>query len=171
MSNWFRTYGFADVHDGLLVGSYPLDASDVSVLDRLGVRRVLNLAEDSEYAQNERSAVAAALQAAGIAETRISLEDHGSIPAEALELAVETVCDWLNAGQTTYVHCRAGWQRSAAVAAGVVALREGLPITAALDRVKIRKPSARPLPHQLQDLLRWWDWHNDGTAEAFRSPS
>jgi predicted protein tyrosine phosphatase len=55
------------------------------------------------------------------------------------------------------VHCRAGWQRSAAVAAGVVAIREGLEIDDALAAVKQRKPSAHPLPHQIRDLRAWWE--------------
>ena len=55
-----------------------------------------------------------------------------------------------------YVHCRAGWQRSAAVAAGVVALRRGIDIDAAVRYVQARKPSADPLPHQRDDLHRWW---------------
>jgi len=54
------------------------------------------------------------------------------------------------------VHCRAGWQRSAAVAAGVVALHEGMGIDEALAYVQTRKPSADPLPHQREDLRRWW---------------
>src|SRR6478735_8512437 len=45
-----------------------------------------------------------------------------------------------------YVHCRAGWQRSAAVAAAVVAIRAGLDIDEALNYVQERKPSADPLP-------------------------
>ena len=50
VSEWFQIYGFADVHDNLLVGAYPLDISDVRILERVGVRRVLNLVEDQEYA-------------------------------------------------------------------------------------------------------------------------
>ena len=49
MSRWFRTYGFADVFDDLIVGAYPLDEDDVDTLARLGIRRVLNLTEDEEY--------------------------------------------------------------------------------------------------------------------------
>ena len=49
VSRWFRSYGFADVLDDLLVGAYPLDQDDVDALARLGVRRVLNLTEDAEY--------------------------------------------------------------------------------------------------------------------------
>jgi predicted protein tyrosine phosphatase len=67
------------------------------------------------------------------------------------------VSEWLDHGVRTYLHCRAGWQRSAAVAAGVVALRDGIDIDEALDYVQSRKPSADPLPHQREDLKQWWN--------------
>jgi predicted protein tyrosine phosphatase len=156
MSEWFHAYGFADVHDELLVGAYPLDVSDVKVLERLGVRRILNLVEDREYAPGQREQVVAALEAAGIQETRMNLEDYGRLPPPALEAAVQQIVSWLRAGERTYVHCRAGWQRSAAVAAGVVAIEDAVDVETALNRVQVRKPSARPLPHQREDLLRWW---------------
>ncbi len=156
MSQWFLAYGFADVSEDLLIGAYPLDVDDVRLLEGLGVRRVLNLAEDREYAPGQQRQAAGALAAAGIEETRMSLVDYGRLPSDALEAAVEKVVGWLHAGERSYVHCRAGWQRSAAVAAGVVAVRDGISIDLALDRVRVRKPSANPLPHQREDLMRWW---------------
>src|SRR5437763_4969937 len=122
VSRWFRTYGYADVLDELLIGAYPLDADDVEMLSWLQVERVLNLAEDDEYRRGEREAVEAALAASGIEEHRLELTDYGRLPAEALEMAVQTVNSWLNEGVRTYLHCRAGWQRSAAVAAGPAAV-------------------------------------------------
>ena len=157
MSSWFRTYGFADVLDGLWIGAYPVDASDVDMLEWVGIDRVLNLVEDEEYRPGEREDVAAAYQQAGIEERRLSLVDYGRIPPQSLEAAVNEVAAWLGQGANTYVHCRAGWQRSAAVAAGVVALTKGIDIDEALDYVQARKPSADPLPHQREDLRRWWD--------------
>lgn len=157
VSDWFWSYGFADVRDNVLIGAYPLDASDVSVLQRLGVRRILNLAEDDEYEPGQRSEIENALAAAGIRETRMMLVDYGRLPPEALEEAVTTVNRWLDAGERTYVHCRAGWQRSAAVAAGVVAVRDKLGIDEALEIVRARKPSANPLNHQREDLASWWN--------------
>jgi predicted protein tyrosine phosphatase len=165
VSEWFLAYGFADVHDELLVGAYPLDASDVKTLERVGVRRILNLVEDNEYAPGQREQVTRALQAAGIQETRMDLEDYGHLPPEALEAAVAQVVSWLRAGERTYIHCRAGWQRSAAVAAGVVAIQDGIDVETALSRVRTRKASARPLPHQREDLLRWW-YARDADAPA-----
>jgi protein-tyrosine phosphatase len=157
MSNWFRSYGFADVFDGLLIGAYPLDPDDVSMLVWMGIERILNLVEDSEYRPGEREQAWAALAAAGIEEHRLSLTDYGGLPPEALEDAVQQVLRWLDDGKRVYLHCRAGWQRSAAVAAGVVAIRDGIDVDEALALVQVRKPSADPLPHQREDLRRWWD--------------
>jgi protein-tyrosine phosphatase len=156
VSTWFRTYGFADVLDGLVIGAYPLDETDVSTLSWMGIKRVLNLTEDDEYRRGERETVARALVSAGIEEYRLGLTDYGGLPAAALEEAVQEVNAWLDEGTVTYLHCRAGWQRSAAVAAAVIAVREGLEIDAAIARVQLRKPSADPLPHQRDDLHRWW---------------
>lgn len=156
VSNWFRTYGFADVLDDLLIGAYPLDAEDVSMLEWMGIERILNLVADEEYEPGEHEAVEESLVRAGIQECRLTLTDYGGLPSEELEDAVQEVIDWLDDGARTYIHCRAGWQRSAAVAAGVVALREGIEIDDALAHVQARKPSADPLPHQREDLRRWW---------------
>ena len=162
VSTWFRTYGFSGVLDGLTIGAYPLDQADVEVLQWLGVERVLNLVEDAEYRRGERRAVREALATAGIEERRLRLVDHGNLSISHLDAAVHLIGDWLDDGRRIYVHCRAGWQRSAAVAAGVVALRTGIGIDDALARVQARKPSADPLPHQRDDLRRWWQAHADG---------
>jgi protein-tyrosine phosphatase len=157
VSTWFRTYGFADVMGGLVIGAYPLDESDVSMLSWIGVQRVLNLTQDEEYRRGEREAVARALADAGIEEYRLGFTDYGGLPVAELEQAVQEVNAWLDEGTVAYVHCRAGWQRSAAVAAAVLAVREGLDPDDAIAQVQLRKPSADPLPHQREDLRRWWD--------------
>ncbi len=156
MSSWFLTYGFAEILDKLVIGAYPLDADDVSMLARMRIDRVMNLVEDGEYRPGDRELVEAALRDAGIDEQRLSLIDYGGLPAAEIENAVQEVNHWLEEGHSVYLHCRAGWQRSAAVAAGVVALRNGLELDDALELVQHRKPSADPLPHQREDLQRWW---------------
>jgi protein-tyrosine phosphatase len=163
VSNWFRSYGFADILDELLIGAYPLDVDDVKVLSTLGVRRILNLVEDGEYRTGERAAVERALADAGIKEFRLRLTDYGGLPPEALDEAVAEVGVWLDAGDRCYVHCRAGWQRSAAVAAAIVASQDGIGIEEALEYVQSRKRSADPLPHQRDDLRRWWAARTEAT--------
>ncbi|HUO72871.1 MAG TPA: dual specificity protein phosphatase family protein [Solirubrobacteraceae bacterium] len=157
VSNWFRTYGYAEVLDDLVIGAYPLDASDVGMLSFIRVQRVLNLVEDDEYSRGQRNAVRSALARAGIEEFRLELVDYGGLSPDRLEAAVQQVNGWLDEGIRSYVHCRAGWQRSAAVAAGVVAVRHNLDIDDALAFVQQRKPSADPLRHQRADLRAWWD--------------
>jgi predicted protein tyrosine phosphatase len=156
VSNWFESFGFAEVYDDLLIGAYPLDAGDVSMLSEAGVQRILNLVQDREYEPGEREAVEDALAAAGIDEFRLELVDHGDLPPDHTELAVLEVAEWLQSGHRVYLHCRAGMQRSAAVAAGVVALLDHVDILDALDSVRAHKPNAEPLPHQRLDLLKWW---------------
>lgn len=157
--------------DDLLIGAFPVDESDVAMLEFLGVQRVLNLVEDDEYRPGDREAAEQALADAGIEEWRLALPDYGGLPPGVLESSVQLVSDWMDAGLRVYIHCRAGWQRSATVAAGVVALREGIDVGQALAQVQARKPSADPLPHQREDLQRWWDGRggsgpSDGDAKA-----
>jgi atypical dual specificity phosphatase len=156
MSDWFGRFGFAEVGGGLLVGAYPLDARDITQIAGSGVDVVYNLVEDQEYGAGQRDAVAAALREAGVDERRLPLVDYGGLGLEDLDRAVTEVVADLEAGRRVYLHCRAGWQRSAAVAAGVIALREGIGIEEALGELRLRKPSAEPLHHQRQDVLAWW---------------
>jgi atypical dual specificity phosphatase len=156
VSAWFDHFGFGQVGDGLLIGAYPQDADDVAALVDAGVTCVFNLVQDVEYEGDGRDACATALADAGIIEERVELVDYGNLLPGHIERAVRTVCPWLADGECVYVHCRAGMQRSATVAAAIVALEEGVGPGEALRRVTERNPRANPLAHQRQDLLRWW---------------
>jgi protein-tyrosine phosphatase len=157
VSSWFRTYGYASVYDRLIVGALPLDVADVRMLAALGVSRVLNLVEDDEYARGARRKVERALAKEDIDEVRLSTEDYGALTPELLEQGTAQVNSWLDDGEVVYLHCRAGWQRSAAVAAGAIALRDGIDLDTALAQVQNLKSTADPLPHQREDLQRWFD--------------
>ena len=167
MSDWFEHYGYGSVGAGLFIGAYPQDADDVAAISRLGVTRVFNLVQDVEYQEGGREACATALAEAGIAEQRLELIDFGNLLPGHIERAQKTVRAWLEEGETVYLHCRAGMQRSATVAAAVVALEEGLEPYEALEVVRARNPRANPLDHQRNDLLRWWA----ARAAAGRGPA
>lgn len=156
MSRWFERFGFAEVADGLLVGAYPVDAGDVAAIAGAGADVLVNLCEDVEYGEGQRDAVAAALADAGVEEHRMPVPDYGNLPEETIDRAVRAVVGDLERGRRVYLHCRAGWQRSAAIAAGAVSVRERLGIEDALARVRERKPTAEPLAHQRDDLIAWW---------------
>jgi atypical dual specificity phosphatase len=161
MSDWFVHFGYAEVADDLLIGAYPQDGEDVAALHAAGVTRVLNLVQDVEYDPGGRDACVMALAGAGIVEHRVQIVDYGNLPAGDIERAARIGLDWLAQGERVYLHCRAGMQRSATVAAAIVMLDDGLDAPAALKHIRERKPSARPLSHQRQDLLRWWAQRND----------
>jgi atypical dual specificity phosphatase len=156
MSEWFSRFGFAPVTDGLLSGAYPLDADDVRRLAAEGIVVAYNLCEEDEYAPGQREAVQAALAETGIEERRLPMTDYGRLSAESLDRAVNQVLGELEEGRRVYLHCRAGWQRSAAVAAAVIAHREGIGLGEALTVLRERKPPSEPLPHQRADLIQWW---------------
>jgi predicted protein tyrosine phosphatase len=156
MSEWFENYGFAEVFPELVIGAYPLDADDVAALAARGIRRVLNLSQDSEYRDGERAAVERALAEHGIEETRLGITDFGHLPADQLDEAIRIVVAWMDECVPSYVHCRAGYQRSASVAAGAVAVFSDVDIATALQWVQRHKETADPLPHQRADLLDWW---------------
>ena len=156
MSGWFAHFGFGQVGDGLLIGAYPQDADDVAALVEAGVTCVFNLVQDVEYEDGGREACETALADAGILEERVEVIDFGNLLPGHIERAVQTVRPWLADGESVYVHCRAGMQRSATVAAAIIALEEGVEPTEALRRVSERNPRANPLEHQRQDLVRWW---------------
>jgi atypical dual specificity phosphatase len=156
VSDWFDRFGRAEVADGLVIGAFPLDADDVSMLRAEGITTVLNLCQDIEYEDGERGALDQLMSIVGIEEMRVPCLDHGNLLSGALERASDLAIERLKAGERVYVHCRAGWQRSAAVAAAVVARRENVEPDVALGMIKRRKPSADPLPHQIEDLRSWW---------------
>jgi predicted protein tyrosine phosphatase len=156
MSDWFESYGFAEVFPELIIGAYPLDSRDVGALASSGVRRVLNLAQEAEYRGGQRAEVESALARHGIEEVRLSIVDFGHLPGDRLDHAVGTVVGWMDECVRCYVHCRAGWQRSASVAAGAVAVFNDVDISTALTWVRRHRSTANPLPHQRADLLDWW---------------
>jgi protein-tyrosine phosphatase len=156
VSDWFRRYGYAEIADGLLTGALPADPDDVDQLVSEEVTAVFNLCEEVEYEDGERAAVEAALSEHGIAERRLDIADYGNLLPGHLETASREILGWLEDGERVYLHCRAGWQRSATVAAAVLALREGIEPDEAIAQIQRKKPSAQPLPHQLEDLWRWW---------------
>lgn len=156
MSDWFQSYGFAEVFPELVIGAYPLDSDDVDALAEIGVQRVLNLAQDAEYREGQRAEIEPALARHEIEEVRLSIVDFGHLPADRLDQAVGTAVGWMDESVRSYVHCRAGWQRSASVAAGAIAVFNDVDVSTALDWVRRHKSTADPLPHQRADLLDWW---------------
>jgi atypical dual specificity phosphatase len=158
VSDWFVKFGLAAVDPDrrLFIGAIPTDHGDVDALSERGVEVVVNLCEDSEYPAGARIDVEAALARAGIGERRLPFTDHGSLGLPQLDAAIGEVMQQLDTGRRVYLHCRAGRQRSTAVATGALAVREGVSLKDALTVIQERKPDALPLEHQWLDLEDWY---------------
>ena len=144
----------------------PLDERDIAELREAGVTRVLNLCEDAEYEPGAREELEAALRAEAIEEVRLPSMDHGSLLPGLLERAARAINDWRDQGEGVLVHCFAGQERSAVVAAAALADETGEGPAAALRRVRKARRTARPLEHQVADLDRWWAARERRDAEA-----
>jgi len=141
---------YSTLGSGLLAGRMPHAAAHVEALHGEGVQTVINLCEEHEYWDGERAAVEAAYRHARIAEHRLPVPDGSTIPPDVLDRAVEAA-----AGETAYVHCRGGRERSAAVAVALLATRLGVSIDAALHAAEARWPTCRPLPWQIAGVRAW----------------
>lgn len=157
VSEWFVSYGWGEVAPGLFTGSYPQDARDVAALTVAGITAVVNLCHDDEYRPGARAEVSSAYAAAGAEEHRLASDDYGTVSPELLDRGTELIGAALDRGAIVYVHCRAGWQRSATLAAAALTVRGGIEPAVALAAIRARRPMARPLPHQERDLRAWWN--------------
>ena len=142
---------YARLSDTLLGGPMPYTERHVRALTAEGVTAVINLCEDSEYWAGERDLVDAQYGRAGIVEHRLAVTDGATVPAEVLAQAVTVAAS----GETVYVHCRGGRERSATVCAAIVSQAERLSAADAVSRAVAANPVFKPLPWQVQGLERW----------------
>jgi atypical dual specificity phosphatase len=141
---------YSRIGDRLLAGPMPFGRAHVDQLLAEGVSTVVNLCEEREYWEGERTEVLTAYRAAGIVEHHLPVRDGSTVPVAVISAAVEAAGD-----ATVYVHCRGGRERSATVAAALLAASEGLEIDHALERARERRPTFAPLPWQVTALRAW----------------
>ncbi|HYX85898.1 MAG TPA: sulfur transferase domain-containing protein [Gaiellales bacterium] len=145
-----RRLDYARLSDTLLAGRMPVSTAHIDALAAEGVTAVINLCEDHEYWDDEREAVASACREHAIVERRLPVTDGATVPDAVLDRAVEAA-----AGGVTYVHCRGGRERSAAVAVAILAASAGTSVEEALTFACARRPAFRPLHWQLEGVRAW----------------
>lgn len=145
-----RRLDYTRLHDTLLAGPMPVSERHIDALGAEGVTTVINLCEDREYWDGERTVVAGACKRAGITEHRLPVIDGATVPAAVLEQAVAVVGEGV-----VYVHCRGGRERSAAVAIALLAASDGSSLEAAHARAVSIRPTFKPLPWQVDGVRSW----------------
>jgi len=143
---------YSRLSDHLLAGAMPHSRAHVDALVAEGVAVVVNLCELREYWAGERDAVLEGYAAAGIRELHLPVKDGATVPDGVIDAAIRAQRD-----EITYVHCRGGRERSAAVATAMLATAHRLTITQALAMAQVGRPVFRPLPWQLESLHAWSD--------------
>lgn len=122
-----------DVGYGLMMGDLD-DAQNTAMLVRRGVKGVLLLCPDKVERDSEgQDKVALTLQAAGLRYLSLPAHDsrHFDIVSETFPSAFQFLEEF--SGDKVLVCCYGGVNRSGAVVVGFLALRRGLPLTAAMQ--------------------------------------
>lgn len=138
------------IADTLFGGSMPYSTAHVEQIAAAGVTDVINLCEDREYWDGERSAVSAAYAKAGITEHRLAVTDGSTVPDAVFDQAVE-----IAARGTVFVHCRGGRERSATVCTAILCRQRGIDVVGALRVAREGNPVFQPLEWQMAALAAW----------------
>lgn len=161
------------VEPGLLAGEYPLPLElpcgprapaqqRLSALLDAGVAAIVDLTEPSEQPpyMPQLAAIAAA-RGVAVEHSRVPLTDWAVPAADSLDAAHRAIAAALEAGQTTYVHCKAGLGRTGIVVATHLMRTRGLPGDEALAevaRLRAAVPDRResPLVEAQRAFVRGW---------------
>jgi hypothetical protein len=152
-------FSFDRLHDRLLAGRNPLFRSNAWVIFRAGVTHVLDLRERFEWDSDEfygRSALDE-LDLLGVVRLSAPIGDRGTPSDEVFTAAAAYVEAIDRVGGRLYAHCRAGEERTAAVLAAWYARGSGLSLEDAVALMRQRRPSFRPMSHQLEAAQSWLD--------------
>ena len=122
----------------LFVGTFPESAQDVETLHRLeGVTAVLNLQTDQDVREFCAEPAEALYAAGGVKLCRIPVRDFDpSDLQQKLPECVAALSRLLEEGQTVYLHCTAGANRSPTVAIAYLHWRLGWDLDSAVSHVE-----------------------------------
>ena len=123
-----------------------------------GVTRVLDLREDHEWSKTRRFGreAIAALEWCGVRRDVVPIVDGGAPTYEQLDRTWQILSDQPSDG-ATYVHCRAGIERTGAVIAAYLARRDGLSFDDTSHRLNKSNAGLHPLPFQAEAVHQWLD--------------
>lgn len=137
----------AIVTENLLVGTQVRSDEDIGLLQRLGVKGLLNLQDDKDLeAAGLRWDILWRIgMQAGIDMRRHPIRDFS--PGDLLEKLPTILYELhqlLEEHDRVYVHCTAGINRSAGIVLSYLVLRRGMSLDAAYRLLKSRRPQASP---------------------------
>lgn len=151
------------VQDALRGGRNPLTAQDVRALAAPGVTHILDLREEHEWAGRGRFGLDAleTIERLNLRRLHLPVPDtHPPMPAD-----LDAACAFLQEALSdpsarAYVHCRAGWGRTATVLAAFLARMQGRPYGDVLAELQAQVRRDHdillcPQPRQSEAARRW----------------
>jgi transcriptional regulator of met regulon len=127
----------------LLVGEYPRPGDAGELREARGVTAVVCLQDDADLASKgvPLARLEAAYRRHAIAFHHRPVPDGHDLDLRArLDEIVALLARLVDAGERVYLHCNAGFNRAPTVAIAYLHAHEGLPLDAARDLVKARRP-------------------------------
>ncbi len=141
----------------IAAGRNPLSVRDVADLRAAGITHVLDLREENEWAAPRFGGDAVeAMAKMGINRMHLPVTDMGApnpLDFDRANAWIEKALALPNA--KVYLHCRAGMERTAAIALAFWIAREGISYDAAFRNLKGKRPIFKPLPSQERAVKEW----------------
>ncbi len=152
-------FSFDWLDDHLAVGRNPLSARDVQTLQDAGITHIIDLRETGEWSAPHFGLDAVdAMDDAKITRLHLPVVDMGAPKPADFDAAWEWVERVLTAPHAKiYLHCRAGMERTAAIACALEAKRAGISFDEALAKLKEKRSIFQPLPAQRRAAQLWLD--------------
>ena len=141
----------------IAAGRNPLSTRDVAQLRAAGITHVLDLREEAEWSAPRFGAPAVeAMAKMGINRMHLPVADRGAPDALDFDRAVAWIDKALaQSNAKVYLHCRAGMERTAAIAIAFWVAREGISYDAAFRNLKGKRAILQPLPNQERAVKAW----------------
>jgi hypothetical protein len=180
---WVWTLNWGEIRNDILIGSCPIRRADIDrICDEAGVDALLSLqTNDCRAALGiNYELLATHALSRGIVMVNAPMRDFdGEEQRKRLPDAVSSLCELLQSGHRTYVHCTAGINRGPLLILAYLTLVEGIEVGEAMAMIHRGRPEASPYwtayhgcrqdalgAHEGAIALRAWDLFRDNPAET-----
>jgi ADP-ribosylglycohydrolase/rhodanese-related sulfurtransferase len=152
-----RSFTWDEIAPGVHAGRAPIFRRDIWRLRARGVTHILDLREDHEWDGPGRrgGSAIAEIDVLGMSRLSVAIRDMGTPSERHLDEAVAYLDAALHLGGSVYVHCRAGVQRTGAIAAAWFARQQRCSVDEAVERLRERRPDFEPMVFQVMAAREW----------------
>jgi protein tyrosine phosphatase len=142
---WVNVAEMNEVHDGIFVGNVN-SALNVIELRKIGITKILNMAEDEEYDDYR--------DVDDIDVVKIGIYDGHMTPVGVYHTAAEMIDTAILAGEKILVHCSAGISRSSTAVISYLMLRKGYSFSQSLLQLQEKRTCISPHPLLVRSIIR-----------------